>query len=34
VVISDVPPYSLALGNPAEVVLRNYGKPSKTSNPE
>lgn len=28
VVISDVPSYSLALGNPAEVVIRNYGKPS------
>ena len=34
VVISDVPPYSLALGNPAEVIMRNYGKPSTTSNPE
>ena len=29
-VISDVPPYSLALGNPAEVVIRNYGRPSKS----
>lgn len=29
VVISDVPPFSLALGNPAEVLLRNYGRPSK-----
>jgi acetyltransferase-like isoleucine patch superfamily enzyme len=29
VVISDVPPYSLALGNPAEVFFRNYGRPSK-----
>lgn len=29
VVISDIPPYSLALGNPAEVFLRNYGRPSK-----
>lgn len=29
VVISDVPPYCLALGNPAEVLFRNYGKPSK-----
>jgi acetyltransferase-like isoleucine patch superfamily enzyme len=28
-VISDVPPYSLALGNPAEVVIRNYGRPTK-----
>jgi acetyltransferase-like isoleucine patch superfamily enzyme len=29
VVIFDIPPYSLALGNPAEVMLRNYGRPSK-----
>ena len=29
VVISDVPPYSLALGNPAEVVLHNYGRPTQ-----
>jgi acetyltransferase-like isoleucine patch superfamily enzyme len=29
VVISDIPPYSLALGNPAEVVIRNYGRPQK-----
>ena len=29
VVISDIPPYSLALGNPAEVLIKNYGKPSK-----
>ena len=29
VVISDIPPYSLAMGNPAEVLIRNYGKPSK-----
>jgi acetyltransferase-like isoleucine patch superfamily enzyme len=28
VVINDIPPYSLALGNPAEVFFRNYGKPS------
>lgn len=28
VVISDVPPYCLALGNPAEVFFRNYGKPA------
>jgi acetyltransferase-like isoleucine patch superfamily enzyme len=34
VVISDVPPYSLALGNPAEVLIRNYGKPSKTNTAE
>lgn len=29
VVIQNIPPYCLALGNPAEVILRNYGKPSK-----
>jgi acetyltransferase-like isoleucine patch superfamily enzyme len=29
VVISDVPPYCLALGNPAEVYFANYGRPSK-----
>ena len=29
VVISDVPPYCLAVGNPAEVYFRNYGRPSK-----
>lgn len=29
VVISDIPPYSLALGNPAEVFLRNFGRPSR-----
>jgi len=28
VVISDVPPYALALGNPAEVFIRGFGKPS------
>lgn len=28
VVISDIPPYSLALGNPAEVLFRNFGRPS------
>lgn len=28
VVISDVPPYSLVLGNPAEIVIRNYGRPA------
>ena len=28
VVISNIPPYSLAMGNPAEVVLRNFGLPS------
>lgn len=29
VVISDVPPYALAMGNPAEVILRGAGKPSR-----
>lgn len=29
VVISDIPPYSLALGNPAQVYFRNFGRPSK-----
>ena len=28
VVITDIPPYSLALGNPAEVYFKNYGRPS------
>lgn len=27
VVISDIPPYCLAMGNPAEVILRGAGKP-------
>ena len=29
VVINDIPPYCLAMGNPAEVYFRNYGRPSK-----
>lgn len=29
VVISDIPPFSLALGNPAEVFFRNFGRPSR-----
>jgi acetyltransferase-like isoleucine patch superfamily enzyme len=29
VVIQDVPPYALAMGNPAEVIVRGAGKPSK-----
>lgn len=29
VVIGDIPPYSLALGNPAEVYFQNYGRPSR-----
>jgi acetyltransferase-like isoleucine patch superfamily enzyme len=28
VVISNIPPYSLAMGNPAEVFFRNFGRPS------
>ncbi len=28
VVISDIPPFALALGNPAEVLIRGFGKPS------
>jgi acetyltransferase-like isoleucine patch superfamily enzyme len=28
VVISDIPPYCLAIGNPAEVYFRNYGRPA------
>ena len=31
VVISDIPPYCLAMGNPAEVYFRNYGKPAGTA---
>lgn len=27
VVMTDIPPYSMALGNPAEVYFKNYGKP-------
>jgi acetyltransferase-like isoleucine patch superfamily enzyme len=29
VVISDIPPYCLALGNPAEIYFRNVGRPPK-----
>jgi acetyltransferase-like isoleucine patch superfamily enzyme len=29
VVIGDIPPYCLALGNPAEVYFQNYGRPSR-----
>jgi len=28
VVMTNIPPYTLALGNPAEVFMRNYGLPS------
>ncbi|MDE3165507.1 MAG: acyltransferase [Acidobacteriota bacterium] len=31
VVISDIPPYCLAMGNPAEVFFQNFGRPSKGS---
>lgn len=31
VVIANVPPYCLALGNPAEIYFHNYGRPSKQS---
>jgi acetyltransferase-like isoleucine patch superfamily enzyme len=38
VVIANVPPYSLAMGNPAEVLFRNFGLPTtaprKTGKPE
>jgi hypothetical protein len=30
VVVSDIPPYSIALGNPAEVFFRNIAKKSRT----
>jgi acetyltransferase-like isoleucine patch superfamily enzyme len=31
VVITDIPPFSLALGNPAEVYFKNYGRPSNAA---
>jgi acetyltransferase-like isoleucine patch superfamily enzyme len=27
VVVSDVPPYAVAMGNPARVILKNVSKP-------
>jgi serine acetyltransferase len=33
VVMTNVPPYSLAVGNPAEVMFRNYGRPSTYRKP-
>jgi acetyltransferase-like isoleucine patch superfamily enzyme len=33
VVISDIPAYALALGNPAQVLIRGFGKPSTTKKP-
>ena len=32
VVVTDIPPYSVAMGNPARVVIKNAGKPVE-SNP-
>lgn len=29
VVMSNIPPYSLAVGNPAEVLFKNYGRPAQ-----
>jgi len=29
VVISDIPPYCIAMGNPAEVILRGAGRPTR-----
>jgi acetyltransferase-like isoleucine patch superfamily enzyme len=29
VVISDIPPYCLAMGNPAEVYFKNFGRPAE-----
>lgn len=34
VVITDIPPFALALGNPAEVFFRNVGRPSKKTPPQ
>lgn len=34
VVITDIPPFSLALGNPAEVYFKNYGRPSTYKKPK
>jgi acetyltransferase-like isoleucine patch superfamily enzyme len=28
VVITNIPPYALAMGNPAEVVMKNFGRPA------
>jgi len=33
VVISDIPPYCLAMGNPAEVYFRNVGRSKQASEP-
>ncbi|MEO8657023.1 MAG: acyltransferase [Bryobacteraceae bacterium] len=34
VVISDIPPYSLAMGNPAEIYFRNIGRPKNRNKPQ
>jgi acetyltransferase-like isoleucine patch superfamily enzyme len=34
VVITDIPPYCLALGNPAEVYFKNFGRPSRKASEE
>jgi acetyltransferase-like isoleucine patch superfamily enzyme len=31
VVVTDIPPYSVAMGNPARVVIKNAGKPVERS---
>ena len=33
VVINDIPPYCLAMGNPAEVYFRNFGRPKSGAAP-
>jgi acetyltransferase-like isoleucine patch superfamily enzyme len=33
VVITNIPAYSLAMGNPAEVIIRNFGLPSTAKQP-
>ena len=33
VVIHNIPPYCLAMGNPAEVILRNVGRPPPAQAP-
>jgi acetyltransferase-like isoleucine patch superfamily enzyme len=33
VVITDIPPYALAMGNPAKVIIRNFGLPSTMQKP-
>ncbi len=33
VVVTNIPPYCLAMGNPAEVIMRGVGKPRSASQP-